>query len=83
MQQNAAAGLRYSASRGYIHHLKPGGLELQTETLTTRVVLENGRAVGIEVTDISKKGRRAAPADDPGGQGGHPLRRASSARRSC
>ena len=56
MQQNAAAGLRYSASRGYIHNLKPGGLQLQSETLTTRIVIENGRAVGIEVTDISKKG---------------------------
>ncbi|MDX6375604.1 MAG: choline dehydrogenase, partial [Nocardioidaceae bacterium] len=59
MQQNAAGGLRYSASRGYIHHLKPGGLELQSETLTTRIVLENGRAVGIEVTDVSKKGGNA------------------------
>ncbi|QIG44540.1 choline dehydrogenase [Nocardioides anomalus] len=56
MQQNAAQGLRYSASRGYIHHLKPGGLELQSETLTRRIVLEHGRAVGIEVEDISKKG---------------------------
>jgi choline dehydrogenase len=60
MQQNAAAGRRYSASRGYLHdlgvNLEPGGLELQTETLTTRIVLENGRAVGIEVTDLSKKG---------------------------
>ncbi len=56
MQQNAAQGLRYSASRGYIHHLKPANLELQSETLTTRIVIENGRAVGIEVTDISKKG---------------------------
>ena len=56
MQQNAAQGLRYSASRGYIHHLKPGSLELQTETLTTRVLIENGRAVGVEVTDISRKG---------------------------
>jgi choline dehydrogenase len=62
MQQNAAAGLRYSASRGYIHHLKPGGLELQSETLTTRVVIENGRATGIEV-------------DHPRRQGGHPLGR--------
>src|SRR3954464_4783360 len=64
MQQNAAAGLRYSASRGYIHHLKPGTLELQSETLTTRIVIENGRAVGIEVTDTSttgqKKGRSGA-----------------------
>jgi choline dehydrogenase len=58
MQQNAARGLRYSASRGYIHHLKPGTLELQTETLTTKVVIENGRAVGIEVTDISKNGQK-------------------------
>jgi choline dehydrogenase len=56
MQQNAADGLRYSASRGYIHHLKPGGLELQSETLVRKVVIENNRAVGIEVTDISKKG---------------------------
>ena len=59
MQQNAAAGLRYSASRGYIHHLKPGTLELQSETLTTKVVIEDGRAVGIEVTDVSKKGNGA------------------------
>jgi choline dehydrogenase len=59
MQQNAAKGLRYSASRGYIHHLKPGTLELQTETLTTKVVIDNGRAVGIEVTDISKTGSSA------------------------
>jgi choline dehydrogenase-like flavoprotein len=56
MQQNAADGLRYSASRGYIHHLKPGGLELQRETLVRKVVIENNRAVGIEVTDVSKKG---------------------------
>jgi choline dehydrogenase len=58
MQQNAAKGLRYSASRGYIHHLNPGGLQLQSETLVRRVVLEKGRAVGVEVTDISKNGRK-------------------------
>src|ERR1700759_940557 len=56
MQQNAADGLRYSASRGYIHHLAPGGLELQPESLVRRVVIENGRAVGVEVTHISKAG---------------------------
>ena len=56
MQQNAAGGLRYSASRGYIHHLAPKTLQLQTETLTRRVIIENGRAVGIEVQDVSKKG---------------------------
>jgi choline dehydrogenase len=59
MQQNAAGGLRYSASRGYIHNLAPRTLQLQSETLTRRVVIENGRAVGIEVTDISKKGNGA------------------------
>lgn len=56
MQQNAAHGLRYSASRGYIHNLAPHTLELQTETLTRKVLIENGRAVGIEVQDVSKKG---------------------------
>src|SRR4051795_2019641 len=56
MQQNAAQGLRYSASRGYIHHLAPRTLQLQTETLTRKVIIENGRAVGIEVQDVSKNG---------------------------
>jgi choline dehydrogenase len=51
MQQNAADGLRYSASRGYIHHLAPPTLELQSGVLVTRVVIENGRAVGIELID--------------------------------
>ncbi|MGZ4450246.1 MAG: GMC family oxidoreductase [Nocardioides sp.] len=51
MQQNAADGLRYSASRGYLHHLAPAGLDLQTEVLVRKVVIENGRAVGVEVTD--------------------------------
>ena len=59
MQQNAAGGLRYSASRGYIHHLAPRTLQVQTETLTRKVLIENGRAVGIEVQDVSKKGAGA------------------------
>jgi choline dehydrogenase len=59
MQQNAADGLRYSASRGYIHDLAPRTLELQSEVLVTRVVIENGRATGVEVRDISKKGTGA------------------------
>ena len=58
MQQNAADGLRYSASRGYIHHLAPKTLQLQTETLTRRVIIEGGRAVGIEVQDVSKNGQK-------------------------
>ncbi|MGA8845554.1 MAG: GMC family oxidoreductase N-terminal domain-containing protein [Nocardioides sp.] len=56
MQQNAADGLRYSASRGYIHHLAPQSLELQSEVLVTKVIIENGRATGVEVTDLTKGG---------------------------
>lgn len=51
MQQNAADGLRYSASRGYVHHLAPPTLELQTEVLARKVVLTDGRATGVEVSD--------------------------------
>jgi len=51
MQQNAADGLRYSASRGYIHHLDVPTLQLQTQVLVTKVVIDNGRATGVEVTD--------------------------------
>ncbi len=56
MQQNAAGGLRYSASRGYIHNLDVPTLQLQTEVLVTKVVIENGRATGVEVTDLGKGG---------------------------
>ncbi len=51
MQQNAAGGLRYSASRGYIHHQNVPTLELQTEVLVTKVVIDHGRATGVEVQD--------------------------------
>lgn len=51
MQQNAADGLRYSASRGYVHHLAPQSLELQSEVMVTRVLIEKGRATGVEVKD--------------------------------
>src|SRR3954447_21945636 len=51
MQQNTADGLRYSASRGYIHNLDVPTLELQSEVLVTKIVIENGRAVGVAVVD--------------------------------
>jgi choline dehydrogenase len=51
MQQNAADGLRYSASRGYVHNLDVPTLELQSEVLVTRLVIQGGRATGVEVTD--------------------------------
>ncbi len=56
MQQNAARGLRYSASRGYLHGLAPASLELQSEVLARKIVIENGRATGVEVTDLGKGG---------------------------
>ncbi|MEU4312391.1 GMC family oxidoreductase N-terminal domain-containing protein [Nocardia sp. NPDC024068] len=56
MQQNAADGLRYSSTRGYVHHLAPDTLEFQTEVHVTRVVIENGRATGVEVIDRGRKG---------------------------
>ncbi|MBE8524772.1 GMC family oxidoreductase N-terminal domain-containing protein [Amycolatopsis sp. H6(2020)] len=55
MQQNAADGLRYSASRGYFHHLAPPTLQVQDRVLVEKVLIENGRAVGVEVLD---RGRR-------------------------
>src|SRR6476620_2717013 len=51
MQQNAADGLRYSASRGYLHNLDVPTLELQSEVLVTKIVIESGRAVGVAVVD--------------------------------
>lgn len=51
MQQNAADGLRYSASRGYVHNLAPETLDLQSRVMVDKVVIENGRATGVEVTD--------------------------------
>jgi choline dehydrogenase len=51
MQQSAADGLRYSASRGYLHNLDVPTLQLQSEVLVTKVVIDNGWATGVEVTD--------------------------------
>ncbi|WP_033295624.1 GMC family oxidoreductase [Amycolatopsis jejuensis] len=51
MQQNAADGLRYSASRGYLRDLAPPALEVQSRVRVRKVVVSNGRATGVEVTD--------------------------------
>jgi choline dehydrogenase len=61
MQQNAAGGLRYSSSRGYVHHLAPPTLEVQTRVQATRIVIEDGRATGVEVVELDKEG--AVPKD--------------------
>ncbi|MGW0183460.1 GMC family oxidoreductase [Nocardia sp. NPDC003345] len=62
MQQNAADGLRYSSTRGYVHHLAPPTLDFQTEVHVTKVIVENGRATGVEVRDKGKGAPRVISA---------------------
>ena len=49
MQQNAGGGLRYSSSIGYLDSHGLPGLTVRTRVRVARVVLEGGRAVGVEV----------------------------------
>ncbi len=60
MQQNAAGGLRYSSSIGHLDGNRLPGLTILTRTHITRIVIENGRAVGVEVT--TEKGRETIRA---------------------
>lgn len=55
-QQSASHGLRYSASRGYLHDQELPTLTVLTQVQATRVVLQGGRAAGVEVMD--RKGAR-------------------------
>jgi choline dehydrogenase-like flavoprotein len=48
LQQSAHQGLRYSASVGYLD-ARPATLEVLTNAVVSRVVVENGRATGVEV----------------------------------
>ena len=50
MQQNAGGGLRYSSSIGYLDSHGLPGLTVLTGRHVTRIVIEGGRAVGVEVT---------------------------------
>ena len=50
-QQSAHRGTRYSSSRGYLTDLHPAGLHVWTEGRATRVLVEGGRATGVEVED--------------------------------
>ena len=61
MQQNAAGGLRYSSSIGYLSKDDPSGLTILTRTHITRIVIEGGRATGVEVT--TDKGREVVRAE--------------------
>lgn len=58
MQENVKDGIRYSSTRGYVHGLAPRTLEVQTEVLASKIVIEGGRAVAIEVIDQGRGGGR-------------------------
>jgi choline dehydrogenase len=61
MQQNVGDGLRYSSSIGYLDGQAPSGLTVRTRVQATRVVIEGGRAVGVEVvTSAGRETIRAA-----------------------
>jgi choline dehydrogenase len=55
-QQSAHGGKRYSASRGYLTNTDWPSLQVQPQIHVHRVVIDNGRATGVEVVD--KGGRR-------------------------
>jgi len=48
-QQNASGGLRYSSSVGYLDQHSLPNLTVTTRALITRVVIDKGRATGVEV----------------------------------
>ena len=56
-------GQRWSAARGYLHPaLARPNLTCLTGVRTTRIVVENGRAVGVEIYDEKTKARRIIQA---------------------
>ncbi|NUS44318.1 MAG: FAD-binding protein [Mycobacteriaceae bacterium] len=55
-QQSVANGIRYSSARGYLTERTNPTLEVVTGAHVARVVIENGRATGVEVVD--KRGAR-------------------------
>jgi choline dehydrogenase-like flavoprotein len=59
-QQSNSAGLRYSTSVGYLD-TKPGNLTVLTGTHVARVVVEKGRATGVEI--LTKTARETIRAD--------------------
>jgi choline dehydrogenase-like flavoprotein len=59
-QQNASGGLRYSSSIAYLDHHGLQNLEITTRALITRVVIDKGRATGVEV--VTSGGRQTITA---------------------
>ncbi|MEV8321073.1 GMC family oxidoreductase N-terminal domain-containing protein [Streptomyces sp. NPDC059900] len=51
VQMSARDGVRYSASHAYLGDDRPTGLKIRPAAMVTRVVLEAGRCVGVEITD--------------------------------
>ncbi|MET0273650.1 MAG: choline dehydrogenase [Phenylobacterium sp.] len=57
-------GQRWSAAKGYLHPvLARPNLTCLTGTRTTRIVIENGRAVGVEILEPKSKAPRIVYAD--------------------
>jgi choline dehydrogenase len=57
-------GQRWSAARGYLQPaLKRPNLTCLTDTRTTRIVIENGRAVGVEILEPKATATRIVYAD--------------------
>ena len=59
-QQSAHGGLRYSSSIGYLDDHKLPNLTVTPRTVATRIVIANGRALGVEV--MRKEGREVVGA---------------------
>jgi choline dehydrogenase-like flavoprotein len=55
-QQSVHGGLRYSSSVGYLDDHKQPNLTVTSRVLVSRVILDKGRAAGVEI--ITKEGRR-------------------------
>ena len=57
-------GQRWSAARGYLHPaMSRPNLTCLTGARTTRIVIENGRATGVEYVDEKTKAKRVVHAD--------------------
>ena len=61
-QQNASGGLRYSSSVGYLDHHRLPNLTITTRALITRILIEKGRATGVEVATATTGPARSRPA---------------------
>ena len=55
IQENTRGGVRFSASRAYVNENTAPGLSIQTGATVARVVIEGGRATGVEVLEEGSK----------------------------